>query len=92
MSGQNKNGNTAEVMGAAAGAAVGTAAGVGGSVVVVSTAGSVAGLSAAGFTSGLATIGGGSMMAGVAVLSCGTVVLAAGAGYVGYRLVKRLRS
>ena len=65
---------TEEIIGAASGGAVGSAAGVGGAVAAVSTAGSVAGLSAAGFTSGLAAIGAGSMFAGAIVATGGVVV------------------
>lgn len=73
---------------ATAGGAVGTVAGVSGSSAAVSASGSVAGLSASGFTSGLAAIGGGSMIVGSAILMVGTVILAGGGAYGGYKIYK----
>ncbi|MGB7157163.1 MAG: hypothetical protein WBD40_03790 [Tepidisphaeraceae bacterium] len=81
---------TRNVIAAGSGAVVGTGAGVAGSTALISVAGTT-GLSSAGIMSGLATIGsavGGTAVVGVAILSVGTVALAAGGAYGGYRLVK----
>ena len=80
--------NGKEVAGAAAGCAAGTCAGLAGSAAVVSSAGAVAGLSGAGITSGLAAIGG-TILGGAAVLTCGTVILAAAGAYTGWKIFSR---
>lgn len=72
-----------------AGAAAGTAAGVG----AVSSMGAVAGLGAAGITSGLAAVGagvGGGMVAGTALVVAAPAVAAAGLGYGTYQLARRV--
>ena len=78
----------AGVVGAVAGAAVGTAGAIG----TISAAGSVAGLSAAGMTSGLAAIGGGTMLGGIAVTAAAPVAVAGAVGYSAYRLWKWLEA
>lgn len=73
-----------------AGAAVGTAAGVG----AVSATGVVAGLSGAGITSGLAAVGatfGGGMVAGSAAVIAAPAVAAAALGYGTYRVARFAR-
>ncbi len=70
-----------------AGAAAGTATGIG----AVGAAGTVSGLSAAGISSGLAAIGGvagGGMAAGTAIVITGPAVAAAAGGYGVYRTVR----
>lgn len=74
-----------EIAGASGGAVVGTGVGLAGSAAVVSASGTVAGLSGAGITSGLAAIGG-TIVGGVAVITCGTVVLAGLGAFAGYKL------
>jgi len=81
------NSETQEKVGAGVGGVAGTAAGIGGGVVAVSAAGTTAGLSGAGITSGLAAIGG-TAIGGIAVIAAGTVLLAAGGAWGGYKLVQ----
>jgi hypothetical protein len=80
-----------ELIGAAAGAGLGAATGMGSSVAAVSAAGSVAGLSGPGIAAGLSAIGGGSMVGGLVVATGGTALLAVGLGYVGYRIAKKMK-
>jgi len=74
-----------KVAGVAGGAALGTGVGLASSAAAVSASGTVAGLSGAGITSGLAAVGG-SIVGGVAIVACGTVVIAALGAFVGYKL------
>lgn len=83
----DKNSDTEEKFGVGFGATAGTAAGIGGGVAAVSAAGATAGLSGAGITSGLAAIGG-TAIGGIAVIAAGTVLLAAGGAWGGYKLVQ----
>jgi len=77
-----------KVAGAAGGAAVGTGVGLAGSAAAVSASGAVAGLSGAGITSGLAAVGG-TIIGGVAVVACSTVVIAALGAFAGYKLFSK---
>ena len=77
------------VAGGALGGLGGTGAGVGGSLALIGASGSVVGLSGAGITSGLAAIGG-TMAGGIAVVSCGTALLAGLGVWGGYSLAKKL--
>ena len=87
----DKNSDTEEKIGAGFGATAGTAAGIGGGVAVVSAAGTTVGLSGAGITSGLAAIGG-TAIGGIAVIAAGTVLLAAGGAWGGYKLAQWLKA
>lgn len=74
--------------GTAGGAAIGTGVALVSSAAVVSASGTVAGLSGAGITSGLAAIGD-TIAGGVAVVACGTVIIAALGAYGGYKLLSK---
>jgi len=78
-----QHGSAPEAVGTVVGAAVGASAGMAGSVAAISAAGT-AGLSGAGITSGLTVIGG-SMLGGMAVLTGGVLLLAAGGAFLGYK-------
>lgn len=72
----------------------GVLAGTAGSVLTLSAAGTTAGLSAAGISSGLAAVGsvvGGGMAAGAFILTATPSVIALGAGYGVYKLVRWLK-
>jgi hypothetical protein len=84
------NMKTEEIIGAASGGAIGSAAGLGTTAVTVSAAGSVTGLSAAGFTSGLAAIGAGSMYAGAIIATGGIALLAAGGTFAGIWIARKI--
>ncbi|MFW6219342.1 MAG: hypothetical protein ACOC33_00610 [bacterium] len=79
--------DTKESIGTVGGGVIGTGAGTTGSIVAVSAAGT-GGLSGAGIMSGLTAIGG-SAIGGIAVLTCGTAVVAGVGAYGGYKLVKK---
>ena len=76
-----------KMSGITGGALAGTGAGLVTSAAAVSATGTVTGLSGAGIASGLAAIGG-SMVGGMAVVTCGTVVLAGLGAWAGYKRVK----
>ncbi|HEY8102860.1 MAG TPA: hypothetical protein VIF82_19135 [Burkholderiaceae bacterium] len=80
-----------ELVGTIAGAGMGAATGVGGTVAAVSSLG-VAGLSGPGIVSGLAALGGGSMLGGLVVATGGTALLVGGLGYAGYCIAKKLKN
>jgi hypothetical protein len=83
-----KSKNTKETAGTAGGAVVGTGVGLASSAAIVSASGAVAGLSGAGITSGLVAVGG-TILGGAAILTCGTVVLAAAGAFAGYKLFSK---